>query len=170
MSVMVTFNDRRPAHFHSAATRLSFVTTVRPRLFVNNRFHRQWEQKLCSNSSYKTHSTASPTISCLGNDLPKSPRVSIDYCTGCRWGLRAGWMAQELLQTFGNVLGEVAIRPSDSSGTFNVWVDGKLIWCRKSEEGFPELKQVKQRVRDVIDPKMSLGHSDKAQEEPSGLP
>lgn len=167
---MVTFDDRRPAHIHNAATRLSFVTTIHPCLFVNNRFRCQWGRNLGLNSIHKAYSTASSTISSLGNDLPKSPRVSIDYCTGCRWGLRAGWMAQELLQTFGNALGEVAIRPSDNSGTFNVWVDGKLIWCRKSEGGFPELKEVKQRVRDVIDPQMSLGHSDKAQEQPSGSP
>ena len=27
-------------------------------------------------------------------------RVEIEYCTQCRWLLRAAWMAQELLTTF----------------------------------------------------------------------
>ncbi len=33
-------------------------------------------------------------------------RVTITYCTQCNWLLRAGWMAQELLNTFGTELGE----------------------------------------------------------------
>lgn len=28
------------------------------------------------------------------------PRIEIVYCTQCRWLLRAGWTAQELLTTF----------------------------------------------------------------------
>lgn len=28
---------------------------------------------------------------------PRTPRLVIEYCPGCRWGLRARWMAQELL-------------------------------------------------------------------------
>lgn len=35
-----------------------------------------------------------------------------------------------------------------------------LIWDRKTEGGFPETKVLKQRVRDFIDPKKDLGHSD----------
>src|SRR5262249_38692095 len=29
-----------------------------------------------------------------------TPRIEIEYCTQCRWLLRAAWMAQELLTTF----------------------------------------------------------------------
>jgi 4-methylaminobutanoate oxidase (formaldehyde-forming) len=29
-----------------------------------------------------------------------APRVAITYCTQCRWLLRAGWLASELLTTF----------------------------------------------------------------------
>ncbi|MEM6311577.1 MAG: Rdx family protein, partial [Pseudomonadota bacterium] len=39
------------------------------------------------------------------------PEVTIIYCTGCNWLLRAGWMAQELLQTFGTDLGGVKLAP-----------------------------------------------------------
>jgi selT/selW/selH-like putative selenoprotein len=39
------------------------------------------------------------------------PRVEIEYCTQCRWLLRAAWLAQELLTTFEHELGEVALVP-----------------------------------------------------------
>lgn len=99
----------------------------------------------------------------MTNDRPKTPRVSFDYCTGCRWGLRAAWMAQELLVTFEKELGEVALRPSSEGGTFNIWIDGHLLWCRQQQVhgGFPEMKDIKQQIRDLIEPKMSLGHSDR---------
>ena len=35
-----------------------------------------------------------------------------------------------------------------------------LLWDRKAEGGFPETKVLKQRVRDHIEPKKDLGHSD----------
>ncbi|MES3037647.1 MAG: Rdx family protein, partial [Bdellovibrionota bacterium] len=38
--------------------------------------------------------------------VPK-PSIRITYCTQCSWMLRAAWMAQELLSTFGNGLGAV---------------------------------------------------------------
>ena len=34
-------------------------------------------------------------------------RIEIEYCTGCRWLLRAAWSAQELLGTFEQDLTEV---------------------------------------------------------------
>ena len=47
------------------------------------------------------------------------PRVEIEYCTQCRWLLRAAWMAQELLTTFQDDLGEVALRPRHWRGIRN---------------------------------------------------
>jgi selenoprotein W-related protein len=88
------------------------------------------------------------------------PSVEIEYCPGCRWLLRAGWTAQELLTTFEAELGAVTLRPSDVGGTFRVTVDGELIWNRKDEGRFPEMKELKQRVRDQIAPERDLGHSD----------
>ena len=94
--------------------------------------------------------------------LPTSvrPRVAIHYCTQCRWLLRAAWMAQELLSTFGTDLDEVALVPG-TGGTFRVEVGGLTIWERKRDGGFPDAKILKQRVRDTIDPGRDLGHSDK---------
>lgn len=92
--------------------------------------------------------------------MPDGPRVSITYCTQCRWLLRAAWMAQELLSTFGLDLGEVALVPS-TGGTFVVSVDGAVIWDRVADGGFPDVKALKQRVRDRVDPGRDLGHVDR---------
>lgn len=86
-------------------------------------------------------------------------RVVIHYCTQCRWLLRAGWMAQELLQTFSEELAEVALRPG-SGGIFQVLANDTLVWDRKSEGGFPDIAELKRRVRDVIAPDQALGHID----------
>jgi selT/selW/selH-like putative selenoprotein len=43
--------------------------------------------------------------------MQKSPRIEIEYCTQCRWLLRAAWMAQELLTTFQGVIGGLALVP-----------------------------------------------------------
>ncbi len=69
-------------------------------------------------------------------------------------------MAQELLQTFGDDLGEVALVPG-TGGIFIIAVDGEIIWDRKAREGFPEAKVLKQLLRDRIDPQRDLGHSDR---------
>ncbi len=92
--------------------------------------------------------------------MAAKPQVSITYCTQCRWLLRAAWLAQELLTTFEQELGEVALRPG-TGGIFEIQVDGELIWSRKDEGRFPEAKEVKQRLRDRVAPERSLGHSDR---------
>lgn len=92
--------------------------------------------------------------------MPRSPRIEIHYCDQCRWLLRAAWYAQELLTTFTGQLGEVALLPG-SGGIFEVYCDDTLLWSRKAEGSFPEAKVLKQRVRDVIAPDQSLGHSDR---------
>ena len=89
-----------------------------------------------------------------------SPRVEINYCTQCRWLLRAAWMAQELLTTFESELGEVALVPG-TGGVFDVRLDGEIIYSRKQEGRFPESKELKQLVRDKIAPERDLGHSDR---------
>lgn len=88
------------------------------------------------------------------------PRVAIRYCTQCRWLLRAAWLAQELLTTFVDELGEVALVPG-TGGVFEVAVGEELIWSREREGRFPEAKELKQLVRDRIAPTKDLGHSDR---------
>ena len=89
------------------------------------------------------------------------PCLRIRYCTQCQWLLRAAWMAQELLSTFGTELGEVALVPA-SGGAFEITYDGAVIWERKRDGGFPDAKLLKQRVRDQLDPGRDLGHVDRA--------
>ncbi|RYP90426.1 hypothetical protein DL770_003458 [Monosporascus sp. CRB-9-2] len=109
------------------------------------------------------------------------PRVTIRFCTQCKWMLRAAYFAQELLSTFSTSLGEVALQPS-TGGTFVVELffqepssspsttpepaapvrpQHRVIWDRKVDGGFPETKELKRRVRDAIEPGRNLGHVDR---------
>ena len=94
------------------------------------------------------------------------PRVTITYCRQCNWLLRSAWMAQELLSTFSDDLSEVALIPS-TGGAFQIEFDGAIVWERKRDGGFPDVKALKQIVRDRIDPGRDLGHLDRATGEPS---
>ena len=87
------------------------------------------------------------------------PRIEIEYCTQCRWLLRAAWMAQELLTTFQDELGELALIPG-AGGIFEVRVAGETIWSRQAAGRFPEIKELKQLIRDRVAPGKDLGHSD----------
>ncbi|PBP24375.1 guanine nucleotide-binding protein gamma subunit [Diplocarpon rosae] len=97
-------------------------------------------------------------------DDPYAPQQSGGCCS----------FAQELLSTFSTSLGEVALQPS-TGGTFAVnlqtaspslieglpaTISHHVLWDRKAEGGFPETKELKRRVRDIIDPKRDLGHVD----------
>ncbi len=92
-------------------------------------------------------------------DKPAKPRVEIEYCTQCRWLLRAAWLAQELLTTFQEELGEVALIPG-TGGIFEVRVGGETVWSRRRQGRFPEIKELKRLVRDRAAPAKTLGHSD----------
>lgn len=94
--------------------------------------------------------------------MSSKPRVSIEYCPRCGWLLRAAWLAQELLVSFERELGGVELVPSEASGTFEIRVDGELVWHRKTDQGFPQAADLKRRVRDRVAPGRSLGHSDAA--------
>lgn len=93
------------------------------------------------------------------------PRVQIDYCAKCRFLARAAWMAQELLTTFPDELGEVALVPGEG-GVFQVRLATEagveLVACRDRDGGFPELAALKRRIRDRVAPARDLGHSDRA--------
>jgi selenoprotein W-related protein len=96
--------------------------------------------------------------------LTVKTRIEIEYCTQCRWLLRAAWMAQELLSTFQDELSEVALMPG-TGGVFEIRVvlpDGVFTaWSRRTDGGFPEIKELKQRIRDKVAPEKPLGHSDR---------
>ncbi|KAI0723350.1 Rdx family-domain-containing protein [Earliella scabrosa] len=98
------------------------------------------------------------------------PSITIEFCDRCRWLHRATWTSTELFLTFPTpavkAINIMPLNAEDTAGRFRVWLflDGKppvLVWDRKVEGGFPELKVLKQRIRDHIQPGKSLGHSDK---------
>ena len=88
------------------------------------------------------------------------PTITIEYCPRCGWLLRSAYMAQELLTTFTEDLGGVLLRPSETGGRFTVFIDEKTLFDRKEQGRFPEIKELKRMVRDVVHPGMSLGHTD----------
>ncbi|MBB4932472.1 selenoprotein W-related protein [Lipingzhangella halophila] len=90
----------------------------------------------------------------------RTPRLEIEYCTQCRWLLRAAWLAQELLTTFESELGEVALVPG-TGGVFEVRLDGDTVWSRAERSAFPELAELKREVRDRVAPDRGLGHSER---------
>ncbi|MCD9147221.1 SelT/SelW/SelH family protein [Pseudophaeobacter flagellatus] len=93
--------------------------------------------------------------------LSHKPKVTITYCIGCNWMLRAAWMAQELLATFQDQLGAVTLVPGEIGGIFEISVNDTLIWERKRDGGFPDVKELKSRLRDQINPQQDLGHIDR---------
>jgi len=95
--------------------------------------------------------------------MPRSPTIEITYCRLCGWGLRASWMAQELLTTFAEELGSVTLTPDVTGGVFEVRVDDDLIWSRKEMTRLPDIKELKRLVRDHVAPDRSLGHTDRGQ-------
>lgn len=88
------------------------------------------------------------------------PTVVIVYCPKCGWLLRAAYMAQELLTTFEAELKGVTLQPSEVNGDFHISIEDKQIFNRRDYGGFPEIKELKQIVRDIVAPGKSLGHAD----------
>ena len=94
------------------------------------------------------------------NIVMERPQIEIEYCTKCRWLLRASWISQELLSTFRNEIGGITLIPSDIAGIFEIRSGTKIIWERVKKGGMPEIKVLKQKVRDLVAPDKDLGHID----------
>ena len=75
--------------------------------------------------------------------------------------LRAAWMAQEFLTTFGDELDLVSLKPSEDSGIFLIFVDKQIVFNRKDFGGFAEPKVLKQLIRNKIAPDKNLGHAER---------
>ncbi|KAG2077622.1 hypothetical protein BDR04DRAFT_1088710 [Suillus decipiens] len=102
-----------------------------------------------------------------------SPSIIIEFCDRCRWLHRATWVSTELFLTFPppalKAISIIPLNSEETGGRFRVWLNlegssPQLMWDRKIEGGFPELKGLKQRIRDHVQPGKSLGHSDKKSE------
>ena len=94
----------------------------------------------------------------MTDEMPQKPRIEIHFCPGCRWWLRAGWMAQELFSTYGEAIAEVALVTAES-GAFFIRVGDAVVWERKADGGFPDPKTLKQRLLPYIDTEKDLGHA-----------
>ena len=92
------------------------------------------------------------------------PVITIEYCPKCGWLLRAAFMAQEILTTFVGDIKAVALQPTEISGSYIIYCNDEKIFDRKEQGRFPEIKELKQLIRDKAAPGKSLGHSDKKQE------
>jgi selenoprotein W-related protein len=91
---------------------------------------------------------------------PMKSTLTIEYCPKCNWLLRSAYFAQEFLITFEDELRSVILLPSETSGAFYLFIDDKKVFDRKQFGGFPDIKHLKQIIRDVVNPAKSLGHSD----------
>ncbi|RPA86652.1 hypothetical protein BJ508DRAFT_372876 [Ascobolus immersus RN42] len=99
------------------------------------------------------------------------PSISIHYCPACNWMLRATYAAQELLHTFSNNISSVSLHPSRVAGVYRIEVHvpqqadiearTAIVWERKADNGFPDIKILKRRVRDIVSPGTGLGHIDR---------
>ena len=89
------------------------------------------------------------------------PAITIEYCPKCHWLLRAAYMAQEILTTFEEDVHSVTLVPSATGGQFTIHVNEALVFDRKEYGGFPEIRELKQRARDMVHPGKDLGHIDK---------
>jgi len=88
------------------------------------------------------------------------PTITIEYCPKCHWLLRAAYMAQELLTTFEEDLYGITLQPSEIAGRYSIKLNDVILFDRKLQGRFPDIKELKQLVRDKVNPGKSLGHSD----------
>ena len=93
--------------------------------------------------------------------MADGPHVEIEYCRRCRWLLRSAWMAQELLSTFEEELGRVTLIPNAEGGVFEVRIGGDRVFSRTEAGRFPDIRELKQLVRDRVAPGRDLGHLDR---------
>ncbi|GAB3671681.1 SelT/SelW/SelH family protein [Zhihengliuella somnathii] len=94
-----------------------------------------------------------------------TPRIAITFCTQCKWLLRAQWYQGELLQTFAEEVGEVALVPA-TGGVFRIDVElpgsgTHYVANRKRDGGFPDILELKRAVRGQTEAMKPPGHADR---------
>lgn len=70
-------------------------------------------------------------------------------------------MAQEILSTFSDEINGVLLKPAAISGQYSILAGETLVFDRKENGRFPEIKELKQLIRDIVCPGKNLGHSDR---------
>ncbi|KAF5393971.1 hypothetical protein D9757_000203 [Collybiopsis confluens] len=127
---------------------------------------------IAQNDEQPAYNPLDPTTFVFPKTQTLQAVVTIEFCDRCRWLHRATWTQTELFLTFPPpIISSISLIPQNSdetAGRFRVWLtiagsditNPHLVWDRKVEGGFPELKVLKQRVRNKLQPGKSLGHSD----------
>jgi selenoprotein W-related protein len=85
------------------------------------------------------------------------PRIEIEYCRRCRFQPRAAWLAQEILASLEEDVGEIALVPS-SGGILEVRVDGQVVATNRDGGDLPDAREVKRAIRDLVAPDRKIGH------------
>jgi len=76
--------------------------------------------------------------------------ISIEYCVPWNYTARAAWTAQELLGSFADNTASFTLIPGNS-GAFEVKVDGDLVFSKKAEGRYPEIRELQQAIGDIVD-------------------
>lgn len=85
----------------------------------------------------------------------------IEYCTGCKWLLKSAYFAQEILTTFEEEVDAVTLKPHrGQDGSFTIYHNGEVLWDRRANNGFPNMRQMKNLIRDKVSPAKNLGHTE----------
>lgn len=143
---------------------------IDPDLFLGHSDNKEGQEGSASEEEEEEESTALSSAQVMAEVLEKvkQPNVAIQYCTGCRWMLRSAYFGTEILATFSEEINSFTLipsRPPGKGGVFTVTVNGQVVWDRAEQGGFPEVKELKQIVRDVLVPTKDLGHSDRKDRE-----
>ena len=68
-------------------------------------------------------------------------------------------MQQEFFTTFQDELESIKLIQG-TGGIYDIYLDNDLLFSRKKEGRFPEIKEIKQMIRDRINPNRDLGHTE----------
>jgi len=75
--------------------------------------------------------------------------IDIEYCVPCNYLPRATWVAQEILTTFPVNVASVKLVAS-RGGRFEVSVDGELVFSTVQMGRFPEIQEIREKIRDKL--------------------
>eukprot|EP00934_Nitzschia_sp_Nitz4_P006943 Nitzschia sp. Nitz4//scaffold79_size90958//6264//7316//NITZ4_005007-RA/size90958-augustus-gene-0.166-mRNA-1//1//CDS//3329558195//6933//frame0 len=90
---------------------------------------------------------------CLG---APEPTVTIHYCTGCNWLLRAAYLGQEIFTEFTGKINSVTLAPS-VGGRFTIELNNEIIFDRATEGRFPDVLEVYSLIRAKLGIKKKWG-------------
>jgi selenoprotein W-related protein len=96
-----------------------------------------------------------------GREMTAKPRIASPIAHSAVIGCSAplGWR-RSFCRLFSEGVGEVALKPA-TGGASQIEVGAEIIWECKCDGGFPDVRTLKQRVRDHLAAGRDLGHVDR---------